>query len=463
MRIVLAVTGIALLMTVAGCQSSSRGRNLFGRPTSTGGGGKQDLFLGTPPASNPRVSPPPSSLSNEESNLTSSGPTRHDGILAGRILDQDNQLRPGAIIQVIDLEAPREGVAPLSVLANREGYFDISGLDPGKSYRLIARVKDGNRVMTGTTRVVPPNVRVAIFLNDEITDSGRTPDGPGTGSREPAASLGPPIRNPSSGVTTPLPGSADIAVTPAVPPPVRTSDPSLLAEGSTTPRDGLSREAPAAPYASVPGQPGRSDNVLPPPPVSTGETSAPSPAPVEPAPPSGSVQSSLPETNTVIPSCVKVGHRVENFALYDLQGKPFELRKHRKGKLVLLDFWFTDCGPCRRAIPHLNKLQSKYGRYGLEVIGIAYEQGSLPEKQQALENGKKRFGLTFDYKLLFGGGGKGSCPLADQLEIRSYPTLILLDETGKILYRAQGMDPRTAYELEMAIYEKLFPRKMAGR
>jgi thiol-disulfide isomerase/thioredoxin len=245
------------------------------------------------------------------------------------------------------------------------------------------------------------------------------------------------------------PGSA-----PPAPPPVNTADPSTIAENKNTPYE-------RDPKVNVPSPPGREhspekpSNVMPPPPPSD---------PTE-APPSDAVKADIPDTKTLVPSCVRSGSRVENFALYGTKGDVYELAKDRKGKLVLVDLWHTRCSPCLRAIPHLNKLHNKYSRHGLEIIGVAYEKGTLEEKQQALERASQRNNLTFNYRVLFGGGGgRVPCPVAEQLECNStYPTLVLLDETGKIIYRAQGLDERAAYELEMAIHHQLFHGRTARR
>ena len=97
------------------------------------------------------------------------------------------------------------------------------------------------------------------------------------------------------------------------------------------------------------------------------------------------------------------------------------------------------------------------------MIGITYERGTLAEKQASLEQAKAKYRLAFNYRLLFGGGGSGPCPVAEQLEVRNFPTLVLLDETGKILHRCQGFDPEAQYELEKAIYQKLFPNRAVAR
>lgn len=445
MRTLLRVSLFAFCLVVVGCKSSSSGGkdSLFSRPSSANGTGQ--LFLGspTPAGGGSATASNPASSGGDSGSLASAGPSRREGVLAGRILDQESKLRPGAIIQVIDLDAPKDDSAPLSVLANRDGYFDISGLEAGRGYRLVARVKEGERTITGSARVTPPNVRVAIWLKDEAVE----PPAPEAKSAGPAASLGAPIKTPPGGVTTPLPDGE--AGRPPVPPPVATADPSLTAT------------VPGVPNApSVPGRehtPEKPANTMPPPPPA--ETPA---APVE-APPSDSAKADIPETKTRVPSCVRTGSRVENFALYTSKGDVYELAKNRKGKLVLLDMWHTRCTPCIHAIPHLNKLHNMYSRHGLEILGVAYEKGTLEEKQQTLARASQRLNLNFHYRVLFGGGGKGPCPVAEQLELSSYPTLVLLDETGKIVFRARGMDERTAYELEVVIYEKLFPGRMAAR
>ena len=69
--------------------------------------------------------------------------------------------------------------------------------------------------------------------------------------------------------------------------------------------------------------------------------------------------------------------------------------------------WRSDCAPCREALPKLRDLQQKYGRYGLQVVGVAYEKGSLTQKQDAVRPVRSRYNLN--YTILF--GDQGSCPL----------------------------------------------------
>ncbi len=63
-----------------------------------------------------------------------------------------------------------------------------------------------------------------------------------------------------------------------------------------------------------------------------------------------------------------------DFALTDIFGKPLQLSQYR-GKVVLLDFWATYCGPCREEIPGFVKLQQEYGNQGFQIIGISEDEG----------------------------------------------------------------------------------------
>ena len=135
-----------------------------------------------------------------------------------------------------------------------------------------------------------------------------------------------------------------------------------------------------------------------------------------------------------IPSADIQGNRVVNFALNELNGRPWEFRQHH-GQLVLLDFWGTWCPHCIAAMPHMRSLQSRYGAYGLEVVGVACEDGGGPEVVRAVQRVYTKNDLN--YTVVLAEDFRRS-PLVTKLQISSYPTVILLDETGQILARAEG-------------------------
>ncbi len=65
------------------------------------------------------------------------------------------------------------------------------------------------------------------------------------------------------------------------------------------------------------------------------------------------------------------------FAKNDINGQPLSLADY-KGKYVLIDFWASWCGPCRKGNPHLKSLYAKYKEKGFEIIGIS-DDDSKPE------------------------------------------------------------------------------------
>ncbi|WP_443945770.1 TlpA family protein disulfide reductase [Pedobacter sp. AW1-32] len=102
-----------------------------------------------------------------------------------------------------------------------------------------------------------------------------------------------------------------------------------------------------------------------------------------------------------------------------------------KGKFVLIDFWATWCGPCRKYIPTLNELQKKYGDQ-LVVIGLSDENA---EKVKAFDNPKISYFEAIDQQ--------GT--VKDQLEVKGIPHAILIDPNG--IVRWEGFPLLTQHEL----------------
>ena len=69
----------------------------------------------------------------------------------------------------------------------------------------------------------------------------------------------------------------------------------------------------------------------------------------------------------------KVGCEAPDFNIKDMDGKEIALKNY-KGKYVLLDFWASWCGPCRREMPNLVKLYKECKNKDFEIIGISLDQ-----------------------------------------------------------------------------------------
>ena len=68
------------------------------------------------------------------------------------------------------------------------------------------------------------------------------------------------------------------------------------------------------------------------------------------------------------------------FALVDLDGKRLTLVGLR-GKVVIIDFWATWCGPCRDEAPGLVALQRRWGRRGVQLVGISMDDSDVPVRK----------------------------------------------------------------------------------
>jgi thiol-disulfide isomerase/thioredoxin len=129
-------------------------------------------------------------------------------------------------------------------------------------------------------------------------------------------------------------------------------------------------------------------------------------------------------------------------------GKPVGFRDI-DADYILLDFWGSWCAPCRASIPHLVELQRQYDPKRFRVIGVAYEQGDVAEKMRQAREASQEFAIN--YTVLVAEQDGRPCPLQAALQVESFPTLVLMDRHGRILWRDKGANPMTMARLDKAI------------
>ena len=142
-------------------------------------------------------------------------------------------------------------------------------------------------------------------------------------------------------------------------------------------------------------------------------------------------------------SNLKAGTPFAGFTGTTVDGKPFDFAS-TKGKVVLVDFWATWCGPCRQEMPNVKESYTKHHAEGLEVIGI-----SLDQDKEALT--KFLADEAIPWTQLFDGKGWKNA-IATQYQITSIPATYLIGRDGKVIASNLRGD-----DLEAAIVAALKP------
>tara|TARA_B100001758_G_scaffold69253_1_gene58161 strand:+ start:2506 stop:3126 length:621 start_codon:yes stop_codon:yes gene_type:complete len=139
-----------------------------------------------------------------------------------------------------------------------------------------------------------------------------------------------------------------------------------------------------------------------------------------------------------------------DFTLADLEGNWVSMNQF-KGKVVLLNFWGTWCGPCRREIPDFVKLSEKYKDDGLEIVGVTLTSG--PPKR--ISSFADQWGINYTLLTDIDGNETQSVTaLYGQVtgrRISGVPTTFLIDRDGYI--RQKYVGPRS----EAVFYKDLKP------
>jgi peroxiredoxin len=139
-----------------------------------------------------------------------------------------------------------------------------------------------------------------------------------------------------------------------------------------------------------------------------------------------------------------------DFSLDSLDGKTLHLSDFR-GKAVLLNFWATWCGPCKIEMPWFVDLQNQYGSQGLQIVGVAMDDGSKEDIAKFAKD------MGVNYPILIGKESVG-----DQYGgVPALPETFLIARDGKIVDKIVGL--RGKSEIEDSIKKALETRPAASQ
>lgn len=376
------------------------------------------------------------------------------GLLAGVVVDPDGHRASNVTIQIEPANAPAAGPvppAPMSIASDQQGYFLTKGLKPGQSYTLTVRAMMEGRPLVAIQQTRVPNPNLTIKLRDDVNPSSLPPAASSPGAIPPGTVQGfPPPAMPSS------PPSSRGPEFPPPPADLDSSGAAISRPSDTGWSPGGASTAPlhkiAPPTAVTPtptARPVKPENQAadPRPDWKPPAASLPSPAlPALPPPISPIAPTPTPaDPNRMRSSSTKAAAGI---ALVDSLNRPWTFES-RSGKLVLLDFMTTTCGPCKKSLPSLIALQSRYGAYGLQVVGVACDEKPLDERAALAAKYVRDFNLNY---ALYVEPGAEPGRVRDRLNVEKYPTAILLDDLGREVWRGH---PSDAAKLEAAVRQQL--------
>lgn len=140
------------------------------------------------------------------------------------------------------------------------------------------------------------------------------------------------------------------------------------------------------------------------------------------------------------PPPLPAGTPAPAFTTQTVGGKPLSLRSLR-GKVVLLDYWATWCGPCQAATPTLGSLYKEFGSRGLRVVGLSVDD---PRSVAVVKPFMKHFGMTYIVSASPAANGRAQYAA---YHVSGIPSQLLIDKKGIVRWSQSGYSENEAQEL----------------
>jgi thiol-disulfide isomerase/thioredoxin len=146
---------------------------------------------------------------------------------------------------------------------------------------------------------------------------------------------------------------------------------------------------------------------------------------------------------------LKVGDALPDLSAFGLEGK---LPDQLKGKVVLLDFWASWCGPCKESFPVMDDLQQKYGTKGLVILAVNVDE-NVAAMKDFLKDHPVNFNILHD----------ATKKLVGTAKIGSMPTSFLINPFGQVVAVHKGFHGKETAKEYAAEVEKLLAGNLANK
>ena len=151
-------------------------------------------------------------------------------------------------------------------------------------------------------------------------------------------------------------------------------------------------------------------------------------------------------TTLLVFSAGVAAQKLPDFYLNDLNHNPQSFEDVKGEKLTLFDFWATWCKPCRKAIPELNQIHDEYENRGVSIVGVNCDgPRSIAKVEPMVKSLKIQYPVLIDL----------NSELVNDMNIANFPTLIVVNAKGKVVYFHEGFALGDEVEIKAAIDELL--------
>jgi len=143
---------------------------------------------------------------------------------------------------------------------------------------------------------------------------------------------------------------------------------------------------------------------------------------------------------------VQIGAIVPDINIIDINNQTITFSQFRDKNVVLIDFWASWCMPCRESFPHLREIYSKYHPKGLEIIAIAWLDRDKLTWTEAIN--QEKVNMWYNATTIFRNGEINNKDISDNFSVPAIPFTLLIDKTGKIIYRHVGYSKESEASLD---------------